>query len=68
MVVVIYTNMKTKTEVKAERVKKYEVIEQMFYDERLFRIKDISTGKFYLVDLYTDGAFPPTKDADKISK
>lgn len=46
-------------------MKKYLVLEQKEYDERLFKIKDIKTGDTFNVDLYSNGNFEPEEGADE---
>ena len=36
----------------------------MEFDERLFEIKELLSGKTFLVDLFSDGAFPPPEGVD----
>ena len=42
----------------------YKVLKQTSYDERLFECMDLEDGVVYLVDLYTDGKFPPPQGVD----
>ena len=46
-------------------MKKYIVLKQKYYDERLFEIRDLETKKEYTVDLYTNGNFIPPVGADE---
>lgn len=46
-------------------MKKYKVLKQKEYDERLFEIQDIETGEVFNVDFYTNGEFEPPKGADE---
>lgn len=46
-------------------MRKYKVLKQKLYDERLFELQDIETGEKFNVDFYTNGEFTPPVGADE---